>query len=796
MAGPWEQYRQATPQTSAPPTQAAPWLAYQVPSGMRLTQPGDIPTASGFYAEPTPDVPRSFMQRAAGTLAAPLDVALTLGSATGRGLAAPIYGLASGRGEAGAREVLAGIRQPQTPEAAAALEAVSPVLAALPPVIGAGVPMLPGTATQTRAAAGRGVQAVKEATIQPMLDQRAAEKSMASWERAPQIEAVKDAQRLGIALNPVDIQPTMGPRLTSLAAGARGAEKIVEVNRPAINRVARSDMDMPSSAVLNSKRTFDDARAAVAEPYNKIRQIPTIQADEQALSALEALRQSETLIGGELSKRKVDRLVDSAVKNMSGGMSGQAFLDNISKLRKDAKRTYDSKSAGPAELDIADTNMAIAGILEQGAERSIFDPKLLGEYRNARERMARIYAYEAATDFNTGNVDVSKIARVTSKGGVYTGDIASLGRIAGNFPAAFNIDPSAPWYQSRVARAGLGATTGTALGAPLGVPGMAIGAMAGTVAGALGSRYYANKLASPAYQAGLRVVDERIFPPTPVNQLAPEIPRERAVVPYQTPIEVLAPGQGPYRPNFTIPTGQPGPRATFVGPEGGAPQLAAPSAESTMAALRAEDARRAAMSRTLGQEAEARQAAVEAAARRPASGEVILDFDPVTGRFREGSQGLKGATPDIIESTGKAAKTAAEKALTNQFFRMSAEEKIQWTKSMLEGMPVTPGETVFRNLTTDQILNKIADRQGAADFIKKARQEAQAFTELANRQKNAQARREILVKREQMLDMLDTLEDQLRAPRPVELGGQGPKTRAAQRNQLRPTPVENKLIVD
>jgi hypothetical protein len=340
---------------------------------------------------------------------------------------------------------------------------------------------------------------------------------------------------------------------------------------------------------------------------------------------------------------------------------------------------------------------------------------------------------------------------------------------------------------------------------------MAIGAMAGTVAGALGSRYAANKLASPAYQAGLRVRDDRIFP---INQLATEapLPPVNAMTPYVAPQSVLIPGEGAFvtgaAPNlrrtsegvFVAPPAPPGPQrqpqAQFVGPAPTPPGLPAPSAEATMAALRAEDVRRAGVSRAIGKEAEARQSAAEAAARRPAAGEVILDFDPVTGRFREASQGLKGATPDIIESTGKAAKTAAEKALSNQFFRMSAEEKIQWTKSMLEGMPVTPGETMFRKLTTDQILNKIADRQGAADFIKKARQEAQAFTELANRQKNAQARREILVKREQMLDMLDTLEDQLRAPRPVELGGQGPKTRAAQRNQLRPASVENKLIVD
>jgi hypothetical protein len=738
--------------------------------GYRAVKPGEIPTESGFLPTPQPDVPRTFMQRVAGTFAAPLDVGLTLASATGRGLVAPLMG--EERGGA----FLRGIRQPQTPEAAAFLEAVSPAMAALPPVIGVGMPALatgPQAARQTGAAAGRGVQAAKEATIQPMLDQRAVEKSIASWARAPQIDAAKDAQRLGIALNPIDIQPTMGPRLTSLMAGAKGAEKIVEVNRPAVNRVARSDMGMPMSAMLNSKRTFDDAKAAVAEPYNKIRKIPLIEADDQAISALEALRQSETLIGGELSKRKVDRLVDSAVKQMGGGMSG-------------------SKSAGPAELDIADTNMAIASILEQGAERSIFNPKLLGEYRNARERLARIYAYEAATDFNTGNVDVSKIARITAKGGVYTGDLASLGRIAGNFPAAFNIDPSAPWYQSRVARAGLGATTGTALGAPAGVPGMAFGAIAGTVAGALGSRYAANKLASPKYQAGLQVLDERIFPPAPVNQLAPEIPRERAIVPYQTPIEVLPPGAGPYRPNFVFGQTQPQPRVTPVMPETNR-MLPAPSAEATMNALRAEDARRAAMSRTLGQEAEAQAAAAAAATRRPATGEVILELDPVTGRLREASQGLKGATPETFRNFGFDLASAADKVTAGRRFDLTAAEKVAWERTKVDLADVAPG---FKSLTDKAIAEKMMDRAWVEDTMRKAQEKAAAFDQIAMRARDERSRQTALANREKMNDVLEALEAQLRRGRPVERGGQGPKTREFQRNQLMQSQENKNRLMD
>jgi hypothetical protein len=760
----------------------------QAPAGMRPVQAGEIPTASGFYATPTPEVPRSFMQRVGGLAAAPLDVALTLGSAAARGVAAPIYGLATGRGEAGAREVLAGIRPPQTPEAAAMLEAAAPALSALPPIIGANVPVLPGTATQARTVAGRGVQAAKEATVGPMLERRAEARSAESYARAPQIDAARDAQRLGIVLNPTDIQPTIGPRALSAMAGARGAEKIVEVNRPAVNRVARLDMGMAPDAALNNTKSFDAARAAIAEPYNKIKQIPLIQADEVALKALDDLRPSETLIGGAAAAGKINALIDSAVKQMSGGMSGAAFLDNISKLRKDARRIYNNKNADPVQLDLADTNMAIANILEQGADRSVFDPKLLKEYQAARAKMARIYAYQAATDLNTGLVDPNKIARITAKDNALTGDLAALGRIAGNFPDAFGVNPAAPWYTAKATRSGLAGAAGALAGAPFGLTGSILGGTIGGLAGEFGSQFAANRLASAAYQAGLTVPDYRL----PRNQLVQPIPRERAIVPYQTPIEVLPPGAGPYRPNFVMQGNEYPPRATFVGPEAGPPQLPAPSAESTMATLRAEDARRAAMSRALGQEAEARQAAVEAARRRPTAGEVVLELDPVTGRLREASQGIKGATPETFRNFGADLESAAQKVSAGKRFDLTAAEKVAWERTKVDLAEVAPG---MKSLSDKAVAEKMLDRAWVSDAIKKAREKAEAFAQIEAKAKDAAAKRKAAADRERMLDLLESLEEQFRMARPVQGTGQGPKTRAAQRNQLRPAEPVNKLIL-
>ena len=73
-----------------------------------------------------------------------------------------------------------------------------------------------------------------------------------------------------------------------------------------------------------------------------------------------------------------------------------------------------------------------------------------------------------------------------------------------------------------------------------------------------------------------------------------------------------------------------------------------------------------------------------------------------------------------------------------------------------------------------------------SEAVTKAREQAAAFEQIAARAKDAQARAKAIADRERMLDLADQMEEGLRAPRPVSTGGQGPKTRAFQRNRLNP----------
>lgn len=609
--------------------------------------------------------------------------------------------------------------------------------------------------------------------------------SLRDYARGPQIDAAAEAQRLGIALNPTDIQPTIGPKLTTMVAGEKGVEAITAANKSAVRKVALDEMGLPPTTQLNGEAAFKQARTQVDQPYREVKKLPIQQADDAMLQRLEAIRSDLDVIGAKEYAPAISKIVDDAIAKTQTGLTGDTLLKNISVLRERAKKTYNNKSATTEALDIADTNLRIATELESMIDGSITNPKLLGEYRDARQKMARIYTYEAATDFNTGMVDVSKLARLTSSNNALTGNIASLGKIAGNFPDVFTTKAATPFNKAvAIGRTGAAGTLGGLAGYALGQDyvSAALGSVLGAGAGKIGQSFAANRLASPEYQAGLQLRDARI----PVNQLAASmqpIPQNRAVVPYEAPVEVLGPGQGPYQPNFVMRPGGYGPLTTpGVAPGPAQIGMSQGPVGGQIGAFRMEDARLRNLSMQQGAAAEAQAAAAASAGRQPTGRGSVLEFDPITGTYKVGGEGVKGATPEVfMANTGQSLSAAAEKVAAGKLFDMSAAEKVAWGKTKIDFAEAAPE---LKGLSDKAVAAKMMDRKWVNDTIIKFRDKAAAFDEISKRASNAQAARDAAIKREQMLDVLADLEDSLRPARPVSSGIQGSKTREFNRNQM------------
>lgn len=345
-----------------------------------------------------------------------------------------------------------------------------------------------------------------------VMGQRAAQ----SFAEAPRIEAAQEANRLGINLNPAASNPTMRNRLKEMMVGGEDLDKaIAESNKAQWGRIAKNELDIPETATLSSE-TFAKARAAANKPYEEIKAIGNFAADEGTLAALNDLRQSEALIGGEATKGAIDKLIDSAVTRVQGGLTGKDLLDNISNLRKDARTLYKKTDLSPEQRAMADVNIGIANTLEGLVEKNLVDnPRLLEQFREARAKMAKSYAYESATDMNTGILDPAKIAQMTAKDNALTGDIAAIGKIAGNFPETVSTTPRGIPAKaiSHLTRSGLPGAVGFALGSAVGTP--ALGIITGAAAGQLAAKVGRSRVLKKGYQA------KRAVPKDYRNNLAP-----------------------------------------------------------------------------------------------------------------------------------------------------------------------------------------------------------------------------------------------------------------------------------
>jgi hypothetical protein len=291
-------------------------------------------------------------------------------------------------------------------------------------------------------------------------------------------------------------------------------------------------------------------------------------------------------------------------------------------------------------------------------------------------------------------------------------------------------------------------------------------------------------MAEPGYQA--RAVPEDLR--APVNMLNPaEINTNRNLpVPYVMN-EVLPPE---YVPNFTIPRNpdiQTGASGVVQGN-----LLPPPSYESAIKTIKDREAYRATKARAAEERAQTPGYFGPEQPRPATARGVEFELDPVTGRLRPTSQGLKGATPATFEDFSTPLRTASQKISQGKAFDLDATEKIAWAKAKTDIAEIEPG---FNKLSNKEVLERMMDRKWAADAIQKARDEAIAFEQIAARSKDAQVRATAQAKREQMMELAEMLEDNLRSARPdTSRKSQGPKTREARRNNLiQDVETKNKL---
>ena len=636
-----------------------------------------------------------------------------------------------------------------------------------------------------------------------------------SYENAPQIEAAQTAQRLNIALPPSISNPTKTTRAISAVAGREGDKVLGESNIKQIVKLVKQDLGDTSPDPRISLTTINNALDIASAPYEPVRALPVLRVPREAAQAISNIPKAPS-IGGKAGAAAVSSLVDDALLELSKGRSGAAVLDDIRKLRSDAQDIFKTNDKGiskpdPVATDRANAGMKIANTLEDIINANAA-PEVVPALRAARIKIAQIYDHDRAIDYVTGAIDPQMYAKLLQeRKGQMTGLPADIGKVAAIYPSVMAVTPATSFVAPRLVRGGMGATAGAVIGSTLGPLGTAAGLVAGTAGGALVGNLAARRMASPAFQA------KYAMPPDYRPGYRPRQPVNNLPVPFD-PRNALA---DPNTPNWAYGTG--GIEQDLRVGVPSTPQLPPPSLGANAAAVDMKRQYELARDRAAGTLAEQRAAEAEAAQRVPTGTGQVYDIDPITGRLKSASEGLKGATPDTITSTGHTLASAVEKLSgqptlttatkyirvdtgkvdaqgapiyrvqkqstkvtpgeqTNQAFALSAEERIAWNKTRVDLASVAPE---FNKLSDKVIAERMMDRQWVSNAVTKAREQARGFDEIAQRAETAANSRAASIQRDRLMDLAEALDERLSILPSVKPKAQGPKTRAAQRNALR-----------
>lgn len=799
MAGPWEQYQQTAPVTEGPWSKYAELVAPQTAAPTREDLIAAIPgtPAQPYVRKPAPSV----SDRILGTLETPVAVGQSL-LAMPLGAASALYKKATGQPSNIDTEMARFAPRPSTQTAQENLQTLGDVFEAskLPPMPGvtgglasSGINQLAGPAIRQAASssAARAIiqegQLLADAAKYP-LDQRAAAKQaklvQQSYDRAAKIEAANKAHDAGYVVDPSLTNPTTRTKVETTLAGQRNLQKgMIQKNEGVTEARMREDLGMPKNADLRDKQVWETAlnQKSISEPYGQIRNLGTVVDDGSIVDTLNGLRNE--FVWSKEDTVSMMKAIDNAVNQVESKLTGEQVLEGVRKLRNEANNIYTAKNKGavvdPDKINVAEAKMQIADTLEQLLQNNITDPKFRDAFKTARTEAAKIYDAKNATNPLTGKIDPFHYVEKAKNHQVLSGFGKNLSEIAGNYPELFKSPEYGVLNLESLRRSSPAGVLGAGVGAAAGLTGAALGpaALTGVGVGLIGQRLMRNRLLSPEYQATHAMpIDYRT--PT-VNQLIPKRPPISNVPAVYDFTRAVNEGTPSYQPNWTYGQREVNPN---VRPEmpAGAPQLGYnPNAPYEGVKLRAQQ--------TLEQERRqnaAAEAAAEAAAqasRRPASREVLFDFDPITGKLQPISRGLPGATPETISSTGHNLKSASEKVASGRLFDMTAAEKVAWEKTKVDLAEVDPG---FKNLSDKAVADRMMDRDWVANAVKKAREKEAMFAQLEQNAKSQRARADAAREREKMMQYAEDLDEYFQNMRPSSKIGQGPKTREAIRNQL------------
>jgi hypothetical protein len=301
----------------------------------------------------------------------------------------------------------------------------------------------------------------------------------------PKEHQAKKAQDLGYVLPPSEANPGLLNRFITGWGGKKQTEQAASIkNQPVTNRLAKRALGVAEDKTL-SVDLLDNVRANAGKAYRAIKEseVP-IQSNPKFVKAIDDLSQDWSIAERDYPELAKSKSAINDLKSMlkKESVSPTGAIEMVKDLRASAKDNFRAFN-DPSKVALARAQRTAADALDTLVEDNLTiagKPELVGEYKKARELIAKSYDVEAAMNDATGNVNAVYLGKLLKKRPL-TGELKDIARFARTFEKSARTPEAIGTYPGisplDVAVAGMEAVPALAAGRP----GLAAGAISAAV---------------------------------------------------------------------------------------------------------------------------------------------------------------------------------------------------------------------------------------------------------------------------------------------------------------------------
>jgi len=254
-------------------------------------------------------------------------------------------------------------------------------------------------------------------------------------EQTPQMAgAVQKARDVGYVIPPSQARGSLVNRALEGTAGkASTAQNASAKNQEVTNKLVSKALGLPEEELL-APEVLGNIRTVAGKAYENIENIGTIKPSKEYTEGLNQIASKPLKAQAGFPNAKPSPIIDLAESLKSDAFDGSAALAKIIDLRDAANTAFASN-----QKLLGNANKKAANLLEDEIERhlkSSGQEKMLDEFRNARQLIAKTYTVEKAMNPVSGNVDAKALARELKKGKPLTEELKTAAEFATQFPKA------------------------------------------------------------------------------------------------------------------------------------------------------------------------------------------------------------------------------------------------------------------------------------------------------------------------------------------------------------------------